>query len=72
MGELERLVQPARSTFTLAGSQSAALTDTRDTHEARSRYQALVVKVTRLARAGMTSLFLVTVVLVGQAAVRPF
>jgi hypothetical protein len=65
-------VQPARSTITLAGSQVAALTDTRDLYEARSRYQALVVRVSRLARAGLTSLFMLTVVLVGQAAVRPF
>ena len=40
--------------------------------EARSWHQALVVKVTRLARVGMTSLFLLAVALVGQASVRPF
>ena len=44
----------------------------RGNHEARSISQALVSKVSRLARVSMSGLFVVSVVLVGQAAIRPF
>ena len=72
LGELEQLVQPARSTFTLAGSRMAALTSARElSNEAPERRQVLVEPAVRRVRAVMVSLFLVTVVLASQAAVRP-